>query len=252
MQSRMRQSTEVASDRLLRSDVSHISHKQRVSAADYRFISSLRAPSPTTSEQSLWLDGNSDADVDDERSRLHTSEPWRPPSPVRARIEQDCGWGPLGSQHADSLSSASASTVRREIMNDVENKVKELDQLFSSQRLAHSAPGQDQLHLTVSDSVIVGETRAVYQNGVVEFSTAAPCSRYWSEAAGSNLTHAEVDLPALQWVEGLHACILKQSQVEAKAIGGAELELPQGRDAREMQHALAVLTAWRAELGVEA
>ena len=140
-------------------------------------------------------------------------------------------------------------------MRDVETKVEELDRMFSSQRLAHSTPGtrgQEQLHLTVSDSVIVGDTRAVYQNGVVEFSAAAPCLRYGSEAAGSNSTQAEVDIPALQWVEGLHACILKQSQVEAKALSGAELEVPQGRSARELRDALAVLTAWRAELGVEA
>jgi hypothetical protein len=132
-------------------------------------------------------------------------------------------------------------------MRDVEIKVAELDLLFSSQR-------SDQL--IVSESVTVGETRAVYQNGVLQFSNTIQDPRDRSEATGRKPapSQLEVDLPALQWVEGLHSYILKQSQVEAKGMVGAEPEVVRGPGAREMRDTLAVLTAWRAELqvGVEA
>jgi hypothetical protein len=140
-------------------------------------------------------------------------------------------------------------------MRDVESKVAELDLMFSSLSSASSAPGhqrRQEQHLAVSDNLIVGETRAVYRNGVVQFGTATPRPRRASpEGKSSAQTHDEVDLPALQWVEGLHS-YLKQSQVETQAAGGAEAEALHGRDVREMRDALEVLTAWRAELGLEA
>ena len=100
----------------------------------------------------------------------------------------------------------------------------------------------------------VGETRAVYQNGVLHFSTTTQRPKGKSEVADRNLapSQIEVDLPALQWVEGFHSLILKQSQVEATASTEAETALVHSSDAREMRDTLAVLTAWRAELGVEA
>ena len=92
----------------------------------------------------------------------------------------------------------------------------------------------------------------MYRNGVVQFGTATPRPRRASpEGKSSAQTHDEVDLPALQWVEGLHS-YLKQSQVETQAAGGAEAEALHGRDVREMRDALEVLAAWRAELGLEA
>ena len=91
----------------------------------------------------------------------------------------------------------------------------------------------------------------MYHNGVIQFGSATPQPhrvRPNVVDGSADRTQAEVDLPAVPWVEGLYS-FLKQSQIRVQA--GAEQELPHGYDAREMGAAVEVLSAWRAELGVE-
>ena len=138
-------------------------------------------------------------------------------------------------------------------MRDVESKVAELDLMFSSQKLTSLTSGHQAVQpLTASDSVIIGRTRAIYQNGALQISTASPrIQEQRQEMAGGEPGTAkeEVDLPAVQWVEGLHY-YLEQFQDEAIAAG--ESEVFQGCNVSGMREALEVLAAWRAELGLEA
>ena len=96
------------------------------------------------------------------------------------------------------------------------------------------------------EALAVGETIAVYQNGDIQISTAKPRrAKEWKEAGAV----PEVDLPALQWVEGLHSFVQDfQKEVAESTAVVAEGGEYRGCNVREMQEALEVLTAWRTEL----
>ena len=96
------------------------------------------------------------------------------------------------------------------------------------------------------ESLAVGETIAVYQNGDVQISTAKPRrAKEWKETGAVS----EVDLPALQWVEGLHSFVHDfQKEVAAGTAVVTEGGEYRGCNVREMQEALEVLTSWKAEL----
>jgi hypothetical protein len=166
-------------------------------------------------------------------------------------------------------------------MRDVESKVAELDRLLSSAMAADAAAAAGVAQSaarrppTSVDLVEVGDTIAVFQNGAVRFSTASPRRRKeWSDRSGQSgqsgqsgsqadatrnmqAAEGEVDLPALQWVQGLHSFV-ENFQAEADAAAdaaepesesGGQPEYYRGCHVGEMSEALEVLTAWKAELG---
>jgi hypothetical protein len=193
-------------------------------------------------------------------------------------VEHDYGWGPvktIADSDLDHKGDTSSSTAHRGIMRDVESKVAELDRLLSSAMAADAAAAAGVAQSaarrppTSVDLVEVGDTIAVFQNGAVRFSTAAPRRRKeWSDQSGQSGSQAdasrtmqaaegEVDLPALQWVQGLHSFV-ENFQAEADAAAdaaepesesGGQPEYYRGCHVGEMSEALEVLTAWKAELG---